>query len=281
MENFTGYKKYLEEMTRCFPNSGEMVNVYNGLIDIWGESNTDDLLPLLSIGSLSDRMYLLDVNKINEIDFTNSSETALKVFGMMREKGLKGTETLNGLSAQQAVEVIKMSLNREDRHNNVVIKWILKPSFMNLIDRVNGDNAIQAIIGQWEHGEQGRFGKCPLCNAPPGMAIVDNLNGTVQRFLSCCFCGYRWPFTGGECPDCRNNKPEKMSFIVGDSACEQGSRAVCCDECKRYIKTVFLKRRKDNRCFNDLDMDIEDVATIPLDIIASERGYIALCQSGV
>ncbi|MBI5194461.1 MAG: formate dehydrogenase accessory protein FdhE [Nitrospirae bacterium] len=300
MNNFESYKKYLEDMTRCFPNSGEMVNLYNGLIDIWGDSKPDDLSPLFSYETPSPLpsplrgegaiylkpsplggegrvrgLCLLDENKINEIDFTNSSETAIRVFKMMCEKGLKGTESLNGLSSQQAVEVIKMSLNREDRHRNVVIKWILKPSFMNLIEKVSADKSIKEIL------DQGIFEKCPLCNAPPGMAIVDILNNTVQRFLSCGFCGFRWPFTGGECPDCRNNKPEKMSFIVGDSACEQGSRAVCCDECKRYIKTVFVNSRKDGRGFNDIDTDIEDVATIPLDIIAGERGYIAVCQSGI
>lgn len=273
MNHFEGHKKYLEEMTRCFPNSGEMINLYNGLIDIWGNSKTDDLLPLLSIEKLSNGLYLLDENKINEVEFTNCSETAVRVFEVMREKGLKGTESLNGLTSQQAVEVIKMSFNREDRHQNVVIKWILKLSFMSLIEKVKGDNAITGIL------EHGRFGRCPLCHAPPGMAIVDVVNNIEQRFLSCCFCGFRWPYSGTDCPNCRNNKPEKMSFFAGNSACEQGSKAVSCDECKRYIKTVFLKQRKDSRGFNDLDMDIEDVATIPLDIIASERGYTAVCQT--
>lgn len=277
VENIEGYKKYLGDMTRCFPNSGEMVSLYNGLIEIWRDSKPDDLLFFLSIERLSNGLNLIDENKINKVDFTNSSETAVRVFGMMSEKGLRGTETLNGLSAQQAVEVIRHSLKREDRHQNVVIKWILKPSFMNLIEKVKDENTIKEFL--LHDGFEG-FDRCPLCNAPPGMAIVDIINKMEQRFLSCCFCGFRWPYPVTGCPECHNDKPEKMSFFVGDSACEQGTRALCCDECKRYIKTVFLKSRKDRRGFDDLDMDIEDVATIPLDIMASERGYIAVCQSG-
>ena len=88
------------------------------------------------------------------------------------------------------------------------------------------------------------------------------------------------------CPACGNDSPEKFGFFVGDSSPketpketnDQGVRAVSCEECKTYLKTIFIGCRGDNRAPEDLDMDIEDVATLHLDIIANQRGYKAVCQ---
>jgi len=66
---------------------------------------------------------------------------------------------------------------------------------------------------------------------------------------------------------------------VGEAGCDQGTRAISCEECKTYIKTIFMTCRDDSKTPMDLDMDIEDVATIPLDMIANQQGYTALCQN--
>ena len=271
--NFEGYQKYLEDMTKCYPNSGElaqMTKLYDGLIDIWYKSDPDDLLLLFSFDRSGKGLCMLDGEKIKEMDFSNSGVTAIKVFALMKEQGLKGTETLISLSLQESIEVIKDGLSREGRYSNVLMKWILKPSFMTAIEKLNIDPALLKVA------EGGR--RCPLCNAPPGMAIIDKINNVEQRYLSCCFCGYRWPYDLVGCPNCGNTKPEKLSIFVGNAGCEQGTRAASCDECKAYVKTVFIKCREDKRGFHDLDMDIEDVASIPIDIIASQHGYTAICQ---
>lgn len=267
MANFERHKKYLEDMTKCYPNSGDMVKLYSGLIEIWGNSKQDDLSTLFSFERLKKGMYLFDEGKVRETPFGNSGETAVKVFSLIKGQGLKGTETLDDLTSEQAVEVIRMCLSREDRYQNVVIKWILKPSLMETLEEIK----IETLLTE-------DMRMCPLCNAPPGMAIVDTVNSMDKRYLSCCFCGYRWLYNLIGCPSCGNSKPERFSFFAGNSGCEQGSRAVSCDECKTYIKTVFISGRKDGRKINEIDMDIEDVSTIPLDILASERGYIAITQ---
>ena len=131
-----------------------------------------------------------------------------------------------------------------------------------------------------EGGDPWDVGRCPICYSPPGMAQIGRMTqeGTEQRYLSCCFCGYRWLFDRFACPGCGNDKPEKLGFFVGESGCDQGTRAVSCEECKTYIKTIFITCCEDSKIPMDLDMDIEDVATIPLDIIADQRGYTQLCQ---
>lgn len=271
--DFAGYSKYLEDITKCYPDSGElaeMTKLYNRLIEIWHNSDPDDLLPLFSYGRLEKGLCLLDETMIEYIEFSNSGVTSEKVFTLMKEQGLKGTEALADLSLQESIEVIKEGLSRENRYSNVLMKWILKPSFMTSLKRINIDPLLYRTR---------ESAKCPVCNAPPGMAIIDKADNTEQRFLSCCFCGYRWAFDPAGCPNCGNAKPERLSLFVGNAGCEQGTRAASCDECKTYLKTVFIKCREDKRGFHDLDMDIEDVASIPLDIIASQHSYTAVCQS--
>ena len=176
-------------------------------------------------------------------------------------------------------DFIREGLYRDERYKNVVLKWILKPSFLYTLSRVKIDTS------SWEDG------RCPVCYSPPYMAIVDKviaetedivkkeLTGRTQlRCLSCCFCGYRWLYHLTGCPACGNNKPGKLGFFSDGSDCEQGTRAISCEECKTYIKTVFINCRTDGRGREELDMDIEDVVTIPLDMIAHQRGYIAICQ---
>jgi FdhE protein len=41
-----------------------------------------------------------------------------------------------------------------------------------------------------------------------------------------------------------------------------------CDKCKQYIKTVDTRKTA-----SDPDLNIEDIATMYLDILASEKGF--------
>lgn len=246
----------------------EMIGFYKGLIDIWDESLPDDLSPLFSVERFSRGSSLLDRKRIESMDFTNTIDTAGKVFRLI-EKYERGE---SGLFAEASVkeidEFIKGGLSSEERFKNAILKWALKPSFSYTIGKMSVDTA------SWKKG------RCPLCDSPPGMAIVDTIQGekSEQRFLSCCFCSYRWLFDRVACPACANNRPERFGFFAGGSGCEQGAKAISCEECKTYIKTVFIRYRNNGRRAADLEMDIEDVVTIPLDLIANQRGYRALCQ---
>ncbi len=279
--DFKAYKEYLDERVKCHPHINEMIDFYKGLIDIWGNAQPDNLSALFSAERLSKGLYMLDEEKIEDVDFTNSAETARRIFRLLEQQKKGETTAVDGLSGGDITDFIKDGLYKEDRFNNAVLKWILKPSF----------NAMKETLHSlFEKGGSGRIwnaGRCPVCYSLPGMALVDAMTlGTElnsvpkeQRFLSCCFCGYLWLFDRVACPACGDNRPEKHGFFVGEAGCEQGTRAISCEGCKTYVKTVFIGCRDDGKGVMDLDMDIEDVATLPLDIVANQRGYRALCQS--
>ena len=272
---FSAYKEYLDERVKCYPFIHGMISFYKGLFEIWDEAQPDDLSPLFSLERYSKGLHVLDIGKIGDVDFKNSADTAKKTFTLM--EGLKGEKAMGmiGLSVKEIINFITESLSGEDRFKNAPLKWILKPSFRYTME------TFKLPMGKGdEGGDPWDVGRCPICYAPPGMALVDRMiqGGTEQRYLFCCFCGYRWLLDRFACPGCGNDKPEKLGFFVGESGCDQGTRAVSCEECKTYIKTIITTGREDSKTPMDLDMDIEDVATIPLDIIADQRGYTALCQ---
>jgi len=106
-------------------------------------------------------------------------------------------------------------------------------------------------------------GCCPVCGSRAGMAELAGNEG--KRYLCCSTCTFRWPFKRIQCPYCGNEETEKLSyFVAGDGP----SRVDTCKACSRYIKT------RDSRKGNaDVPMDIEDLLTIHLDLLAAKEGF--------
>ena len=104
---------------------------------------------------------------------------------------------------------------------------------------------------------------CPVCGSRPGMAELVGEEG--KRFLCCSTCSFLWPFKRLKCPSCGCEDPESLGyFTIGDGAV----RVDTCKECSRYIKT--RDSRKGN---SDVPLDVEDLLSIHLDLLASREGF--------
>jgi len=106
-------------------------------------------------------------------------------------------------------------------------------------------------------------GFCPVCGSRAGMAELAGEEG--KRYLCCSACNFRWPFKRLQCPYCGNEETEKLSyFIAGDGT----TRVDTCKACSRYIKT------RDSRKGNaNVPLDVEDLLTIHLDLLAAKEGF--------
>ncbi|RZB34688.1 MAG: FdhE protein [Desulfobacteraceae bacterium Eth-SRB1] len=120
----------------------------------------------------------------------------------------------------------------------------------------------QAVKSKLENSNWTK-GYCPVCGHHPYMAALRE-NG--KKYVKCSFCGHEWSIERILCPFCDNKDHEQLRYIKADG--EEGYRVYLCDKCKRYLKTV------DERTIeNVVDLDMEDVATLHLDIIAEKEGY--------
>jgi FdhE protein len=106
-------------------------------------------------------------------------------------------------------------------------------------------------------------GYCPVCGSRAGMAELSGEEG--KRSLFCSACTFRWAFKRLQCPFCGNDEVETLSYFV---AGEGATRVDTCTVCSRYIKT------RDSRKGNaDVPLDVEDLLTIHLDLLAAREGF--------
>ncbi len=107
-------------------------------------------------------------------------------------------------------------------------------------------------------------GYCPVCSREPKIGKLKDDEG--RRFLFCSQCATEWSFNRIKCPFCGNEEQSKLSYFTVED--DERHRVEVCDQCKRYIKTFDLSNTQE-----EPNLDIEDIATIHLDMLANEEGY--------
>jgi FdhE protein len=86
-----------------------------------------------------------------------------------------------------------------------------------------------------------------------------------KRYLLCSFCDYQWRIDRIFCPFCSNKDHESLHYLFAEE--EEAYRIDLCEKCHQYIKTI------DYRKLEESDPVLEDLATLHLDILASQKGY--------
>jgi FdhE protein len=107
-------------------------------------------------------------------------------------------------------------------------------------------------------------GYCPICGKEPKIGEIREEEG--RRFLFCTQCGFEWRFMRIKCPFCGNEEQQTLAYFSIEG--EERYRVDVCNECKRYIKTVDFRETEE-----EADLDVEDIATLHLDMLANEEGY--------
>jgi FdhE protein len=106
-------------------------------------------------------------------------------------------------------------------------------------------------------------GYCPLCGGVPSMG---ELTGDESRRLHCSVCATAWSFPRLRCAACGNTDPDALEYFTAEG--ETAHRVDVCRSCSSYLKTVDSREAGEN-----LPMDIEDVSTLHLDLLAQKEGF--------
>lgn len=107
-------------------------------------------------------------------------------------------------------------------------------------------------------------GYCPICGREPKIGELKEEEG--RRYLFCNQCGYEWTFVRIKCPFCGNEEQQSLAFFTIEG--DERYRVDVCNECKRYIKIIDFRETK-----QEANLDVEDIATLHLDMLAYEEGY--------
>jgi FdhE protein len=105
-------------------------------------------------------------------------------------------------------------------------------------------------------------GYCPVCGSIP---ILSLLKEEGKRYLLCSYCGCQWRVDRLLCPFCGNNDQKSLHYLYAEE--EEAYRINLCEKCRQYIKTIDLRK------IEECDPPLEDLATLHLDILATQKGY--------
>jgi len=112
---------------------------------------------------------------------------------------------------------------------------------------------------------------CPVCEAKPQVAVLRPEGDGGKRFLVCSFCQTEWEFRRILCPICGEEDHAKLPRYSAEGV--TAVRVEACDTCKHYLKGV------------DMTVDglaiplVDEVATVPLDLWATDRGYTKISRN--
>jgi FdhE protein len=108
-------------------------------------------------------------------------------------------------------------------------------------------------------------GYCPVCGHWPALGHLSMEEG--HRTLWCLCCNTKWNFKRTQCAFCLNENHKLLEIINPEN--EELYRIHACKKCKRYLKEVRSNVEVKNFRFDKMYL-----ATLPLDIIAAQEGYI-------
>jgi FdhE protein len=111
----------------------------------------------------------------------------------------------------------------------------------------------------------GSWGKniCPVCGNRPNIGRLAKEDG--KRHLRCSLCETEWLYKRLVCYNCGNEDHHTLSFLLVEEI--PGYQIDVCEVCKQYLKII------DERAGFHADLQLIDVRTLYLDLIAWQQGY--------
>jgi formate dehydrogenase accessory protein FdhE len=116
---------------------------------------------------------------------------------------------------------------------------------------------------------------CPRCGGLPQLAVFGETGEallTSPRKLLCSRCSNQWVMSRMTCASCGETSGAKMP-ILSDVDLFPHLRIDACEICRRYLITV--DQRKDPSAVPIVD----ELAALPLDLVAAERGYTKIARN--
>jgi len=109
---------------------------------------------------------------------------------------------------------------------------------------------------------------CPFCGEGPVVAVLRPEGEGGSRSLVCSLCYREWNFRRLVCANCGEEDHERLPVYMAEQF--PYIRTEVCESCHTYLKCIDMTR-------NGLAVpEVDDLATVPLDVWAAEQGYARL-----
>jgi FdhE protein len=116
----------------------------------------------------------------------------------------------------------------------------------------------------WGHGH------CPHCGSPP--LVGRHLEAEGATWHCCSFCGLEYRAAGDACPFCLERSPRRLKTLGSPDIA--GTQVHGCARCKAYLKVTLPHMTP-----HPLPPLLDDLATLPLDMLAQREGFGRVTRS--
>jgi formate dehydrogenase maturation protein FdhE len=147
---------------------------------------------------------------------------------------------------------------REGWDANAIQRFVVGACLQPFAERV-------ALAASWTAAAPSAPSTCAICTGTPVVAMLREQEHGSKRSLVCGFCLSEWAAPRIVCLVCGESKFE--SLPVFRAAEFDAVRIDVCEVCSSYVKTIDLTRD------GDASPIVDDLATMPLDLWARDKGY--------
>lgn len=163
--------------------------------------------------------------------------------------------------------LLRASLDRDKQTiNQTAEKLSLPPSLLEYCLATTLGAALQRSREQGlaANNDDWRHSYCPICGSMPTIAELQGKEG--KKLLHCGLCRNSWTFHRLTCVHCNNSNHTTLAYFTAEG--KAGYRVDICRECGGYLKVVDSRELGEG-----LIMEIEDIATLHLDLLAAKEGF--------
>ncbi|OGP91698.1 MAG: hypothetical protein A2156_02020 [Deltaproteobacteria bacterium RBG_16_48_10] len=266
----------IQQIKKKRPGYGKILDFYQSVKEAQEKVKTSLKIDSIQPGKEWKKLLSKEgFSLIQKEDFPLDIESSVKLFETLCQVGRDANphmaEQLKKI--KEAIDDKRIELKKllrgglkEQRMEEIVEESGLDKNVFLFLIQCSIRPSIEAGVGQLRSEldpETWLKGYCPMCGSLPFLSLLKEEVG--KRYLLCSFCGYQWRMDRISCPFCKNKDQESLHFFYGEG--EETHRIDLCDKCRQYIKTI------DYRNLQESDPVLEDLATLHLDILASQKGY--------
>jgi len=202
------------------------------------EASIDLFLSLCRQGSAANPHIASQVEKLNQALLDGTMDLRALLTGGGKEQMIEHAAADRGLDKQVLSFLIRSST---------------RPSIEAGREQLRG----QVDLRSWRNSH------CPVCGSLPALSLLKGEGG--MRYSLCSYCACQWKIDRLSCSVCGNKEQGSLQYFCGEG--EDALRVDLCDACHHYIKTI------DYRSLEESDPSLEDLTTLHLDVVATQKGY--------
>jgi len=268
-------QRRLRELSAKYPEFSEVFNLYGDIYALV-EARVPDYLGIvedMATGQTVDGNRPFLQGKTLQVDAIGARRFLQDLIAILKQHGQQGGEELTRLAEGietgpvDVVVLLRACLDRDRQTMTAVAEAVqvdaalveyVADLALSLALRLAREKGLRVDSADWSQSY------CPVCGGVPTMGELVGDEGRLV--LHCGTCGESWGSLRHACATCGNGDGKTLEYFTAGP--EKGYRVHICRQCDSYLKVIDSREAGP-----DLPMDLEDVATLYLDVLARKEGF--------